>query len=332
MTHRSALRPGIWLHLGLTCLVLSALPFELTAQHCGCADNGSCPQAVAPGQTVQICYDVTDAANDDLADPAQGICGVSLAFQHGNVEELSITLLSPAGQTVNLVGAPCNGPTITTIFSTWQVDFVPCGATASPDTIAGVPIVSPWDGCNDNNIWPIGNYTGSYHPHAGCLEDFDTGPVNGSWCLLVQNTSSFYSASILDFSISLCDDTGIFCCEADAGLLGTTSLVFCASDTAGLQHPPLGLHWTTAPPDSASYGYLWLAARHDTIEALLPQPDFSTLDTGIWTVCGLSYSLADSAALPAPFSTTLSSLSANLASDTATFCGDLTPVCLDLRI
>ena len=322
------LDPVCWIAGAVWLFVPSAAP----AQHCGCADSGICPQSVAPGQTVQICYDITDALNDDLADPAQGICGVSLAFTHGNVEELSITLLSPAGQTVNLVGAPCDGPTITTIFSTWQVDFVPCAATAIPDTIAGIPIASPWDGCNDNNVWPIGNYSGSYHPHAGCLEDFDTGPVNGTWCLLVQNTSAVYSASILDFSLTLCDDTGIFCCEADAGQLTTTSLVFCASDTTGLQHPDIGPQWTTTPPDSATYGYLWLAARQDTIAALLPQPDFSALDTGRWTVCGLSYLLADSAALPQPGTALLSSLSANLASDSAAFCGDLTPACLDLRI
>ncbi len=314
-------------------ILLVAFPFSwATTQNCSCSDEGSCPQTVGPGQTVQICYDIVDAVNNDLGDSTQGICGVSLAFQHGNIEALSITLVSPAGQAVNLVGAPCNGPTTTTIFSNWYIHFAPCAMPAFPDTIGNTTIANPWDNCNDNNVWPIAQYTGTYHPHAGCLENFNTGPVNGSWCLLIQNTSNFYSASIIDFAIELCDDTGIFCCEANAGSLSSTTYVFCTSDTLALHNFNPQPSYSFPPPDSSLYGYTWAVAQDDSLHSWMNPLDLSALDTGQWTICGLSYLWADSTQLPAAGTTTLTALSASLSSDTTTICAALTPQCIQVQL
>ena len=36
-----------------------------------------------------------------------------------------------------------------------------------------------------------GNFTGSYYPFNGCLEDFNTGPVNGNWILSLEDAIQF---------------------------------------------------------------------------------------------------------------------------------------------
>ena len=60
--------------------VMSSL--SVTAQNCGCADDENCPFSFSPNSTTQICYDIEDAFNDDLANPAQGVCGVSVFFEN----------------------------------------------------------------------------------------------------------------------------------------------------------------------------------------------------------------------------------------------------------
>ena len=47
---------------------------------------------------------VSGALNNDLSDPDQGLCGVLLEFNHEAIGDLTISLTSPAGQTVTLVG------------------------------------------------------------------------------------------------------------------------------------------------------------------------------------------------------------------------------------
>ena len=146
--------------------------------------------------------DIMGATNDDLSDPTQGICGVNLNFDHQYIGDLAITLTSPAGQQITLVGPI--GLFGETDFSTYDVSFVPCSVTPVPDGGAAV-----WN--NINLTTQNFDFTGSYHPNSGCLEDFDTGPINGRWTLTVTDGQAIDAGIFNDYEIIFCDDTGINC-------------------------------------------------------------------------------------------------------------------------
>jgi hypothetical protein len=97
----------------------------LAAQNCGCVEEENCPETIAPVSNFNVCYTFTDAFNNDLADPAQGVCGVNLAFTHDYIWDLEMTLISPNGTEVMLVGENTMGTGGTT-FTSWDVQFVGC--------------------------------------------------------------------------------------------------------------------------------------------------------------------------------------------------------------
>ena len=111
-----------------------------------------------------------------------------------------MVLTSPGGQQVTLIG-----PNVSTFGFTgpfpWEITFLPCGDVVSPD-----PGFNPtWD---NDQPWALGAmYDGSYYPFLGCLEDFNTGTVDGVWTLTVVNNSPVNTAEIIDFSV-------IFCCAS----------------------------------------------------------------------------------------------------------------------
>ncbi len=148
--------------------------------------------------------DIMGATNDDLSDPTQGICGVRLNFDHQYLGDLAITLTSPGGQQITLVGPiALFGPTD---FSTYDVSFVPCSETPMPD---GGPSTATWN--NVNLTAQNFDFNGSYHPNSGCLEDFNTGPINGTWTLTVTDGQAIDAGIFNDYEIIFCDDTGINC-------------------------------------------------------------------------------------------------------------------------
>ncbi|RMF26780.1 MAG: hypothetical protein D6765_08435, partial [Bacteroidetes bacterium] len=189
----------------------------LRAQNCGCAEQGNCQYNFPPNSTTQVCYDITDAVNDDLADPAQGVCGVAVHFRAGRISGLELSLIAPDGTTLQLTGTSDLCDPWTPI-ATWDILFVPCNEPCQPDTINNINYPCQWDNCPQND-WANAFYSGKYHPFGGCLESFNSGPVNGQWCLQVANGAQFNGGSILDFEVLLCDDTGLDCCRADAGNL-----------------------------------------------------------------------------------------------------------------
>ena len=104
------------------------------SQDCDCLDSDNCPLAIEANTTGQVCYDITDALNNNLADPNQGICGVRLTFTHRHIWDLELSLVSPSGQVVPLVG-PNTNAFGTTNNVLWDVLFIPCSGNAQPDTI-----------------------------------------------------------------------------------------------------------------------------------------------------------------------------------------------------
>ena len=154
--------------------------------------------------TGDFLLEIMGATNNDLSDPTQGICGVRLNFDHQYLGDLAITLTSPGGQQITLVGPiALFGPTD---FSTYDISFVPCSVTPMPD---GGPATATFN--NVNLTAQNFDFDGSYHPNSGCLEDFNLGPINGTWTLTVTDGQAIDAGIFNDYEIIFCDDTGINC-------------------------------------------------------------------------------------------------------------------------
>lgn len=161
---------------------------------------------------------VSGIINNDLSNPNQGVCKVSLKFTHQYIGDLSIVLLSPAGEKVELIGPICN--TAFTQNSLFDVSFIPCGKTPQPD----IGFRQRWDNCQK---WgSFSKRTGTYWPFKDCLEDFNVGTVNGTWTFLIKDEDRFYSGKLLSACIEFCDSEMENCevCEAKGGYFDQTFL------------------------------------------------------------------------------------------------------------
>ncbi len=314
----------------LTIGFCSLFAAQTQGQNCGCEDEGNCPVSFPPNSNTTICYTITDAFNNDLSDPAQGVCGVYVKFRHGRVGQLNLTLSSPDGTQVNLVNASTNCNTWTPV-ALWDILFVSCADTCQPDTIGNCAYPCTFDGCPANCPWQNANYAGSYHPFSGCLEDFNTGPVNGQWCLEVNNDAMFNGGEIFDFQIILCDQSGIFCCEADAGNLAFEPDVYACQGDSSLQLSPSPSYGAVVP--DSSYGYTYTIFANDTLLTYDSLTNLTGYPPGQYQVCGLSFLWADSTNLPATGTPlTPDSIFNNLHGPNPDFCGDIDTNCILVSI
>ena len=228
---------------------------------------------------------IDGAINDDLSNIDQGLCGVELFFEHVRIADISISLESPSGQSVVLVG-PATGVGGLTQFTYWGVEFIPCDSTAMTDD----PILEDIFSTEDN--WgAFGNYNGQYYPQQGCLEDFDTGPVNGIWTLNFEDVAQFDIGAIDSIKLIFCDSTNIYCqeCFANGGTLAAVDSDYCESD------PNLNLdidpEFETEPPvDLYSYNYLIVQAGE--VIGANEEPNLTGYNFGTYQICGVS-SLTD---------------------------------------
>ncbi len=308
----------------LTCFLLPQLAFT---QNCGCEDEGNCPFEIASNSNSQVCYTIDAAVNNNLADPAQGVCGVYVNFKHGSIGRLNMSLQAPDGTTVQLVGSDFSCIDFTPI-AVWDILFVPCAENCEPVDINNCADECPFDACCG---WGNAFYSATYHPYQGCLEDFNTGSVNGQWCLNIDNDPSNNGGDIFDFEVIFCDPTGIDCCEADAGNLLNPDDAICEGDTSLVFdiEPDYGI----IIPDTLEYGYTYIISRNDTIVDYQDSVDLTTFPVGIYQICGLSFLLSEEGNIPAANSGwTLTDLDANLQGLTPLFCGDISNNCFVINI
>ena len=315
----------------LICLLFTITAPAVLAQNCGCAEDQNCPFTFGPNSTTTVCYDIEDAFNNDLSDLNQGVCGVSVFFESDEIGSLDLTLTAPNGTTVQFTGTTgnCNN---WTLISTWDILFVPCSEQCAPDTINNCELPCTFDNCPTDCLWPNAMMTGSYLPYSGCLEDFNSGPVNGQWCLTMDNGATFQGGTIFDFEVLLCDQSGFECCDADAGNLAFEPDVNACEGDSALQLTPEPMYGAVVP-DVSEYGYTYAVFSNGNLIALDTSTDFRTYPLGSYQLCGISYLLADSLDLPAVGS----SLSAidiydNLYGPTPDFCGDIDTNCISLNI
>lgn len=258
----------------------------------------------------------------NLSSPTQGICGVEIEFTHEYLGDLTITLISPSGTMVQLIGDPTTATSATNL-SVWNIDFVPCGSAANPD-----PGFTPmW---SNLQAWQaITPYNGTYHPYSGCLEDFNTGPANGLWQFIVEDHDLFQVGTIASITLLFCNPAGLVCtCNANSGVLSPPSFSICSGENIQSSDITVDFGGNTPPPALYTYEYLLLSGN--TI--LQNGSSFSlTPPAGNYTICGLSYLSADAITVDALIATSDYALLSQ-AIDNGVFCGELTTSCVAVDV
>ncbi|TVQ42898.1 MAG: hypothetical protein EA362_12310 [Saprospirales bacterium] len=305
---------GKWrfINLYLSLFLIAIASIDIEAQ---CFYEG--PFTIADLSNNFITLEIEGAVNDDLSDPGQGVCGANIHFNHSAVGDLLITLTSPAGDVITLVGNTSPPPPLTN-GANWNISFVPCGLPAAPDSGIG----AQW---SNNSAWAnFGNYTGSYYPFAGCLENFNTGSVNGNWVLYIQDGLEFDVGELLEFSIIFCNPEGIECetCEPDGGFLSGLPYEICQGEQ--IDNLPEPDYLFSDPPNPDFYDYHYLVVLNDSIIGVLPDDDFVFENAGNHRLYGLSIANRDTHWLDSLAGQFLfSELRSQLSPGQRIFCGDI---------
>lgn len=272
-------------------------------------------------QTVSI--QVSGLTDVNLSSPTQGICGVEIHFEHEYVGDLVVTLISPAGTQVTLIG-PLTAAISPTNLTQWNIDFVPCGNPASPD--AGFTDV--WS--NDQSWSALAMYNGSYYPNTGCLEDFNTGPANGTWQIRFSDQSEFQLGSVTSVSLIFCNPDGLECqtCTANGGTLSPSGFNLCAGES--FQSTDVSIDFGGNVPSVTDYEYVYALVSGNSIQqygtsfvSILPEGDYS--------LCGLSYFRGDENTVNALLAAGDFDILQQSAL-TGIFCGDFSDNCIDVRV
>lgn len=317
--------PISWLFILWACLIYVPVYAQSI---CGCPD---CPKSINDLSTTLVNLQVQGAASPLLGTNGQGLCEVRLSFAHPFIGDLQVVLEAPSGQRVQLIGpSGCFGCERTD-GTRWDVRFVPCSQTAQPD--AGMP--ARWDNAARWGIKVGSPYSGSYYPQRGCLDTL-RGPVNGTWRLHFTDGGATDRGSLIGYSLRFCDPMGAACsdCQAEAGNLLEPDVTACAGSSKLRLRPRPVYAPSQQAPTSAAYGYTYvLANAQGLLIAYDSLADFRSLQTGKYTVCGLSYARRDINLLPRPNGVlTVTALRAQLQSAMPPFCGDITDNCIELTI
>jgi len=300
----------------LTSGIFFLLPILLWSQNCGLEQAVEMP--VNMRDTIDL--EIFDLVNDDLANPGQGVCSVELQFIHNIVGSFEVWLRSPGGQEVQLIG-PISSAPVAGILNSYEITFF-------ANQVDPTPTNGQWD--NDlPNPGPGDVNGGEFAPFSGNLDDFDSGPVNGTWQLIVLTTPSgpspvFFNNLLQGVKVNFCDPLGENCCLAEGGILAVDSTVqACTGDESLLLAAQLDT--SISAPDSMEYGYTWLLFQDSVLIDSSSLNDWRQLPAGDYQVFGLSYSRLDQNSLPVVDGTLrIDSLRNQLNQPLPPFCGDLT--------
>ena len=291
------------------------------AQTCGRTDT----IAIANAGATEVTISIADYLNNDLADPAQGLCGVRLYFSQSYVYDLVVSLTSPAGQSIDLIGPNNDQTRPPTAGTRWFVDWAPCATPPQPRP--GAP--ARWNN-NDPYEWPaFAVDTGVYHPATGCLEDFDRGAVNGDWTLRFRNFRANESGRVTYLLLTFCDDRNAQgpCCFADAGELRPEAATQTCVDAPPGPLPPDRVRYRRPRPPADEYAYTYVVARGGRIVATEADGDLTGYPPGDYQICGLSYRRGELANLPTDGTLSPDELRLDLDAVRPRLCADLTDDC-----
>lgn len=248
--------------------------------------NGQCAfegnETIADLDTTSIPIFVSSAVNNDLS-TNNGLKAVTVHFDHEFLGDILIELVSPSGQTVTLVG-PSVTLSANTTFATWDIQFFANSLLAIPDQ-GYDPI---W---NSLQTWVIfTTYVGKYYPHEGMLEDFNQGPVNGTWTFNIIDNSQFGEGHIYCLDLIFCEEEGIETetCALVNHTLSDAAIEACQGDSE--------LELSLEPElekvyDPSDYGYGYILYKDGLFQSILPDQDLTSLAAGTYSICGILYSL-----------------------------------------
>jgi subtilisin-like proprotein convertase family protein len=278
---------------------------------------------IPDNSTTTIQFSASGLVDNNLSSPTQGICGVEIDFMHEYLGDLTISLVSPAGTIVQLIG-PTTTSTSPTNLSRWNIDFVPCSTPAAPDP----GFADVW---SNLQAWQaITPYTGTYHPQIGCLEDFNTGSANGVWQIIIQDHDQFQIGTIASITLIFCNPQGLNCteCNPNAGTLSPAVFNVCSGEN--IQSSDITVNFGSNTPSPSLYAYEYLLISGNTI--LQNGSSFSAIPPiGSYTICGISYVLADTTAVYNLFSNGDYNALAQAVSN-GVVCGDLTTSCISVSV
>lgn len=301
--------------------VLISVRCCLGALHGQCTSTMSTP--IPDNGIIHVGFAVSGLTDANLSSPTQGICGVGLNFNHEYLGDLTITLIAPNGTSVVLVGPPTT-TTMNTNLTTWNIQFLPCGSAVTPDP----GFTDMWS--NDQPWLSIASYSGTYHPQSGCLEDFNTGPANGLWQLVLQDHDVFQLGNLVSFTLIFCNPAGLSCdeCSPNAGTLSPTSVFRCEGES--IQTSQFALDFGAIGPSGANYNYTYLLIAGSTI--LQYGASWSSVPpAGSYTICGLSYNESDSIFVNAILESGDYDALMQTVTD-GTICGQLTSTCVSVQV
>ena len=235
--------------------------------------------------TTSIPIFICGAANDDLGSN-NCLQAVTIHFKHEFIGDIVMELVSPSGQSVTLVGPSQSISASTSLVLGWDIQFFAESLVAVPD--AGYDPV--W---NNLQTWlGFTTYVGKYYPHEGKLEDFDTGPVNGSWTLNIMDNVDFGEGHIYCLGLTFCNEDGIEqkSCNLTKHTLTNEAIEGCPGD--------LSLNLDIEPEfqqnyDPSIFGYSYLLFKDNEYQSIVSDLDLTSYETGNYTICGLLYDLED---------------------------------------
>lgn len=301
------------------CLSILCVLFILESNFSQCSTDASIEivDLVPTSQNILI----NGAVNDDLSGN-QALVGVLLEFEHTQVGDLTIELTSPSGQSVVLLGPI--GSFGNTSLTDWEVLFVPCANPASPDP----GFSEEW---SNNQDWgSLGDYTGSYYPFSGCLEDFNSGSINGNWNIMILDNNLFDEGDLLSATLFFADPNGLDCdnCSANAGTFDISELSVCTNSNENINLLP---NYIDEVPGLEN-DFLYVISQNDLILTISPVLNMSSFGQGVYQVCGISVLNSDVASLQTFVNTSYSALVNNVNGQSPTICADLNTDCVTTTV
>ena len=310
----------------LTFLLSVIWVITITAQ-CGISGSNIIQdEENSAADTTLISIVISGAENNNLGHPDQGLCAVGIRFKHPFVKELVMELISPSGQKITLTGG--NTTAYFTGFVTWDVKFVqsPPDGFAVPDP--GFSEI--WD--NDQDWENFRTYKGDYYPHMGQLQQFNTGPVDGTWTLRCIDLADFGEGELLSISLFFCDDRGLSCsqCRLDPGIFASGDLDFCSGSPDLLLN--LDKSYQNWPPQPGNtYQYSNVIFNEGAIYAYQNPTNLTSASPGIYTICPVQYAVTDLNKLP-PIGSFFNNISMNDAFRINNACALVADSCIEVLI
>ena len=228
----------------------------------------------------------TNLTNDKL-------CNITIKFTHESINQLRISLVSPSGQRLNILGpgtSPSN-PSFPPI--EYNVSFVQCMQAPVPD----IGYSSRWD---NEQVWFGPTISGSYHPFQGCLEDLNIGNINGTWILEIEDVAAIDKGIIECLNFEFCTSKNINTqfCNTNVGQLVIASDSYCENQVYDLR--PI-TRFPNGQSPASTYDNLYAISNGTLlVDYVSTNIAKGLLPPGNYTVCQFSVFKTDAPSLPTP--------------------------------